>query len=247
MHKVFCLILLASSLPSLAFDHQFKSYQVLLKEFTTSKGAQTLVRYRDLKKSHQKIDVVLNEFSKLKKAEFEGFTQEQKLCFLINTYNLYTLKLVVDHYPVKSIKEIGSIFSSPWKKEFIPFLGKKISLDTIEHEMIRKDFKEPRIHFAVNCASLGCPSLLPSPFLADKLEEQLRIVTKNFLQNSQKNEFKGNILYLSKIFDWYGKDFKKMLGVTYIEFIKPYFPKVKNIEKVEIEFLDYDWSLNEAP
>jgi hypothetical protein len=117
-----------------------------------------------------------------------------------------------------------------------------MSLDNIEHDTIRKKFNEPRIHFAVNCASIGCPSLLQEAFVAENLENQLNMAAKNFLQNKSKNYVKANTLHLSKIFKWYGGDFDKKYGG-----FKSYIIKSLNLSgnDYDVEFNEYDWNLNE--
>ncbi|MCR9203068.1 MAG: DUF547 domain-containing protein [Halobacteriovoraceae bacterium] len=156
------------------------------------------------------------------------------------------MKLIIDNYPLKSIKDIGSLFSSPWSKEIVFLFEEKLTLDNIEHERIRKNFKEPRIHFAVNCASMGCPSLATTPFIPTKLNEQLEKAAKNFLLNKKKNFYdrKKNTLFLSKIFKWYGSDWKKMKSISFLRLVEKYIPEAKG-KNPEVEYLDYDWSLNE--
>jgi hypothetical protein len=230
------------------FDHSYSQYNRLLKEVVVKKGPQTLVKYSTIKKSPTLLNKVLAQLSKVSRQSYEKWNKNQKLAFLINSYNAFTLKLIVDHYPVKTIKDIGSFFSSPWKKEFFTLLGKETYLDYIEHEMIRKDFKEPRIHFAVNCASMGCPSLARDAFRGDVLDNQLKKAAESFIKNRLRNrlEVKEKTLYLSKIFKWYGDDFKEMTGVGFRQYISKFLPAYKPKE-FKVEFLDYDWSLNEAP
>ena len=119
-----------------------------------------------------------------------------------------------------------------------------MSLDDIEHGTIRKNFKEPRIHFAVNCASIGCPSLLQEAFVANKLETQLKSASDNFLNNKLKNFVKGNTLHLSKIFKWYGDDFKQYKGSHEKGFVNYIVKELKLTGKYNYEIEDYDWKLN---
>jgi hypothetical protein len=250
MRTVVKILILLSTVMSAAvsaeFDHTYPDYKNLLKKYLKSDGPQTLFHYEALNKSPKELERVLLKFRSLKKKEYEGFSREEKLAFLINTYNLFTIKLIIDNYPLKSIKDIGSIFSGPWSKEIVSLFEEKFTLDNIEHDMIRKDFKEPRIHFAVNCASIGCPSLNKEPFLPKSLNDQLDFAAKNFLQNKKKNFYdsKKNTLKLSKIFKWYGDDWKKMKGSPYLSFVENFIPEIKG-KKPDIDFLDYDWSLNE--
>lgn len=231
------LFLLILSFQSFAFDHDYKDWDKLLKKYTVMQEKQVLVKYSEIKKND--LNKILKELESVDKKDFKSWNENQKLAFWINAYNAYTIKLILKNYPVKSIKDIGSLFSSPWSKEFIKLLGKEMSLDDIEHGTIRKNFKEPRIHFAVNCASLGCPSLLQEAFVASKLDSQLSKAEDHFLNNKKKNQLKGNVLYLSKIFDWYGDDFQIYGGP------KKYFEKKFEFKASDVEYLDYDWNLNE--
>lgn len=234
------------SLQSMAtgFDHKHELWNKLVKEYAVKKGRQALLNYKQLKKNQKTLDRYLEHLESTSQKDFSSFSSDQKLAFWINAYNAYTIKIVLDHYPVQSIQDINSgwFSSGPWKKEFISLLGKKMSLDDIEHEIIRKEFDEPRIHFAVNCASLSCPSLLQEAFIAEKLDEQLDIAAQNFLQNQSKNYLRGNTLYVSKIFKWYGDDFKSKYGGFKNYIIQSLSLPAKDYE---IKFNDYDWSLNE--
>jgi len=224
-------------LSSYAFDQSYKDYEVFLDNYVKKDGHQSFVNYKDIKKDELK--KLSSTFETLKKSEFNNFTDDEKLAFWINVYNFYTISLIAENYPVDSIKDLGSLFSSPWSKEFITIFKKKMSLDDVEHGTIRKHFNEPRIHFAVNCASLGCPSLNVKPFVALKLDQQLSAVELNFLTNKEKNKLKGNTLFVSKIFKWYSEDFESFGGV------EKYFEKKFEMKVNDIDYLDYDWKLND--
>jgi hypothetical protein len=234
------LLLLALTSSVFAFDHSHKVFTEVLQQNVSIKDKQSLVDYKGLKSSPGKLNGYLESLSSVKVNSYNSFSEDQKLAFLINAYNAFTLKLIIDNYPLESIKDIGSIFSGPWDKKFFTLLGKKKTLNNIEHGMIRKKFNEPRIHFAVNCASIGCPSLANTAFTADKLDIQLETAANNFMSNPTKNYAKDNTLYLSKIFDWYGKDFKEIGG--FVDYAKK---KLKVSGKVKYSFLDYSWKLNE--
>lgn len=241
--KILILFIISANLYASSFDHNHSVYSIVLKNIVVQKQYTTQVDYKKLKKDPSLLNEYLNEISKVTKKEFDSFKKNQKLSFLINAYNAFTLKLIIDHYPIKSIKDIGSFFSSPWSKDFFTLFGKETDLDTIEHDMIRKWFDEPRIHFAVNCASIGCPALQTRPFLSGNLEKQLEESTKQFLSDPSRNRYKDGILEISPIFKWYGKDFK-----SYVEFIlkeMPNLPPDIDPKKVKIEFLNYDWGLND--
>jgi hypothetical protein len=227
------------------FDHTHIRWDNILSKYTKIVGKQTLVNYQSLKRNMGELNLYLKELENLGQHEFDTFTKKEKLSFWINAYNAYTFQIILKNYPIKSIKEIKSGFfsSGPWGKEFIKLFGKKISLDFIEHKTIRKNFHEPRIHFAVNCASIGCPSLLTSAFTATKLEQQLQQAALNFVSNQTKNSLKGKTLYLSKIFKWYGDDFKQKYG-GYQKFV---IKTLRLPNKVyPVEFNEYNWSLNQV-
>jgi len=181
-------------------------------------------------------------------------TREQQVAFWINAYNAYTLKLIVDNYPIKSIKDLSFlgtlIINSPWKKRFCAVGGKVYTLDEIEHDILRDKLQETSVHFAVVCASNSCPVLRNEAYSATKVKAQLKNQTEAFLSDSLKNQFKweGKTLYLSRIFDWYRSDFDQKYG-SVTKFLSEYFTGEQKewLAKgdVKIEYLDYDWSLNE--
>ncbi len=232
------LLLLLISLNAFAFDHQHSLFDRILKQHTHKVSQQVLVDYKAIMKVPGLLEQYLVDLDGVTKDEFDKFSRDQQLAFLINLYNAQTIKLIIMNYPVDSIKNLGGLFSSPWGKKFFNLFGKKSTLDTIEHKIIRPQFKEPRIHFAVNCASIGCPSLRQVAFTATKLEEQLEQATKDFLNNRAKNYIKHGILYLSKIFDWYEDDFNGVMG-----FVSKY--KSEWNKSLDIEHLKYDWLLND--
>lgn len=239
-----------------AFDHQHLAWTGLLERHVVwlDKGHASVVDYPALQRRSAELDAYLNTLSAVTRADYRRWQPEQRLAFLINAYNAFTLKLLSEHYPVASIKEIGSLFSSPWKQAFIPLLGQMLSLDQIEHSLIREPgvFDEPRIHFAVNCASVGCPALRDEAFVAEHLDEQLADSQKRFLSDPSRNRFDPvhQRFQVSKIFDWYGADFIQKWGSLkayfnqHLALLSPSAEMTVPREKSRIEFLDYDWSLN---
>lgn len=227
-----------------AFDHQYKDYNQLLKLVVLENQTTSSVNYQLLVQKKSELQKVVDQFEQFSLTEFQSSNEKQRLSFLINAYNLYTLKLITDNYPIKSIKDTGSLFSSPWKKKIFKLFSEIISLDHIEHELIRKNFNEARIHFAVNCASIGCPALLAEAFEADKLESQLARSVAKFLGDNSRNRYESseNVFFISPIFKWYREDFEKSKG-SLLNFLKDYYPEFKK-ESAEIEFNDYDWNLN---
>jgi hypothetical protein len=180
--------------------------------------------------------------------QYESWSKDERLAFLINAYNAFTVKLIVDHYPVKSIKDIGGFFSKPWSKKFFRlFDGKIQSLDPIEHEWIRPKFKDYRIHAAVNCAAQSCPQLRNEAYVADRLSAQLDQQMEVWLSDPNRNDFgRGASISISKIFDWYEKDFTDW-GDGVIPVINRFRKGMTPIPSgVKIKYLNYSWALNEA-
>lgn len=167
----------------------------------------------------------------------EDWSKNEKLAYWINAYNAMTIDLILRHYPIKSIKDI----KNPWKQRYWQLGEKWYNLDEIEHQILRK-MNEPRIHFAIVCASYSCPKLQNSAFEATNLEEQLTQATKEFLEDPERNSISKNQLELSKIFQWFGKDFKQ--NGTLIDFLDQY-TAVNISDKAKINFKDYSWDLNE--
>src|SRR5690554_471012 len=198
---------------------------------------QGFVDYAGFKKDVVASDVYLKMLSK--NTPSEAWSVQELLAYYINLYNADTVKLIVENYPVKSIKGI----SRPWGKDRISIGDKMISLDGIEHGILRK-MNEPRIHFALNCASISCPKLLNEAFTADKIEQQLERVTNEFI-NSKENNISISEAKISSIFKWYKKDFLVNEKKDLIGFINQY-SKVKINSNTTISYLDYNWNLNET-
>jgi hypothetical protein len=234
------VLLLSTSVYAEVFDHDHQSFGELLGDIVSVQGRQSRVDYPQLIQARGKLDHYLESLSSVSRTSFDGFNKDQQLAFLINTYNGYQLRQVIDHYPIKSIKDVGSFFSSPWSKEFFTLFGEASSLDFVEHQLIRKLFKEPRIHFAVNCASISCPPLSNEAYVAPRLNDQLDAAASNFLNDAEANYLKGKTLYASKIFDWYEEDFPN--GV--INFVKTYRTDLPDENQIELKFSDYNWNLN---
>jgi len=216
--------------------HQHQQWQDLLQTYVNTNGD---VDYKNLKKNERKLDTYLDLISK--NPPQDSWTKNQKKSYLINAYNAFTVKLILDHYPVESIKDIGGFFSSPFTTEFAKIDGKLYSLDDIEKGMLLK-MGDPRVHFAVNCASESCPKLLNEAYVASKLDKQLDASSKTFV-NSNKNKLSKTKVELSKIFKWYASDFESEYG-TVIRFINMYANETIN-EEAYIDYLSYSWELNE--
>lgn len=244
------------------FDHAHGAWNLLLQEHVRwdSEHTASEVDYDQFKINRVPLDRYLDKLSAVSRAEFDSFNRDRQLAFLINAYNAFTVQLILTEYPeLKSIKELGSFFSSPWKKKFFRLLGESQSLDGIEHGLIRGSgrYNEPLIHFAVNCASIGCPALLDEAYVAEKLDHQLHESTRSFLMDRSRNRFDaGNgTLNVSSLFDWYAEDFDKgRRGYdslqdffrTHADWITddPVAARRLLAGPLKIEFLDYDWKLN---
>lgn len=214
----------------------------LLQEHVTATGQ---VDYRGFKADEKKLDQYLTVLSAV---DPKPLTRSEQFAFYINAYNAFTIKLVLTKYPgINSIKETGTFFTNPWQKKFIPLNGRTVTLDYIEHEILRPRFKDPRVHAAINCASKSCPKLLNIPYEPDTLESQLNLQARDFVNNPKKNLYVNNTLFLSKIFKWFEDDF----GDNPINFIRRYAEgSLKKTldnagQDIRIEYLEYDWSLNQ--
>lgn len=173
------------------------------------------------------------------------WSDNQIKAYWINAYNAYTIQLIIRGYPVKSIKDLGgSIYkvNTPWDIKFIHIGNEVYDLNNIEHGILRKDFEEPRVHFAVNCASVSCPRLRNEAYLPEKLDSQLDDQARLFINYTPKNNITNEKAELSKIFSWFRGDFKK--DGTVIDFINKY-SEVQITEETEISYLEYTWNLNE--
>ena len=237
---IFCLFFLFG-FDSIAFDHSHKKWNELLKTHLNDKNQ---VNYSSIKKQPQKLNEYLKSLENLSYKEFEGFDKNQKKAFLINAYNAFTIKLIVDNYPISSIKKIGGWFKGAWDIEFFSLLGGRIkSLDPIEHEWLRPKFKDYRIHAAVNCASVSCPDLRKEAYKATSLDKQLDEQMSVWLNDTSKNKFKANTYTLSKIFDWYESDFKNWGGGV-LKVIKKHKANLTPDENTKLKYLSYNWELN---
>ena len=178
----------------------------------------------------------------------QNWSRADKMAFWINAYNAFTVKLIVDHYPVKSIKDIkrGIPFvNTVWDIKFIKIGGKTYDLNNIEHGILRPDFKDSRVHAAVNCASYSCPALRNEAFVAEKLDAQLADAMQSFIRDPLRNRVTGSKAEISEIFKWFKGDFERDAG-SLTAFLNR-FAKEKITDQTPLSHIDYDWRLNEAP
>lgn len=175
-----------------------------------------------------------------------GWSQEDRIAFWINAYNAFTIDLVLEHHQPASIKDVAAGISipfvnSPWQIDFIKIGDEVLNLDDIEHGILRREFDEPRIHFALVCASRSCPPLRREAFEGDKLDEQLTSQAERFLADTLRNNVQRHHVQLSKIFQSYADDFTA--HATLLEYVNQYAPVLID-DDATVEYLEYDWSLN---
>lgn len=242
------------------FDHNHTAWDALLKKHVRwlPDGKQSRANYKGFAADRAALKAVLDGMSAVPKATFDGWSRSQQMAFLINAYNAFTVELILTRYPdLKSIKDLGNLIQSPWKKKFFTLLGEERYLDWIEHEQLRPRYNEPRVHAAVNCASIGCPALRDEAFTAPKLEAQLEDGMRRFMGDRTRNRVKGNQVEVSSIFKWFKEDFEKGHGgfkqvedvfATYAELLsdQPSEQAALKAKTLGVNHLDYDWSLNDA-
>lgn len=243
--------------PVKPFDHSL--WDTLLKAhvYPVREGQATEVDYTALKSNRGALKDYLNALSRIKPSEFFQWQEADRLAFLINAYNASTVDLILTKYPeLDSIKDLGTFFWTPWKRDFVSLLGETRSLDNIEHQLIRQNFEEPRIHFAVNCASIGCPALWPEAYIGSRLESQLEAAASNFLRDASRNRIEGFGITVSSIFKWYRSDFEEGWQGAYSlhQFLARYADalsltpmqkqRLEN-EEMSIRFGRYNWKLND--
>jgi hypothetical protein len=223
------------------FDHAHRQLQEVLSEHVKD----GLVDYEGIKKDPKNLDNYLKGVASVTQSQFDSWTQPQQIAFLSNAYNAYTIRLILKHYPLDSIKDIGNFLVGPWKQKIVQIFGKTETLDHIEHGLLRKNYSEPRIHFALVCAAKSCPELATEVYLADTLDSQLDRQGKIFFKRQECNRINSEdkTVYISPIFKWFSEDFEKKSG-TVLAFVSPYFPDTKPDESYSVRYTDYDWSLN---
>jgi hypothetical protein len=202
------------------------------------------VDYQGFKNDEPLLDQYLES---LENIEINKLTRDEQFAFYLNAYNAWTIKLILGAYPgIKSIKDLGNIFKTPWEKKIVRIKGDVISLDDVEHKKLRARFKDPRVHFAVNCASKSCPPLISEPYRGSTLNRQLDSATRAFINDPKSNYLKGNQLYVSRIFKWFSEDFNDDVVGFFLKYAEGDFKKELEAQKgkVKIVYLDYDWSLN---
>lgn len=208
------------------------AWDKLLRQNVSADGK---VNYKGFQKAKSDLDAYLDYLGK--NPVQESWSKAEKMAYWINAYNAFTIKLIVNNYPVASITKLHS--GKPWDVKWIKLGDKTYSLNGIENDILRPQFKDARIHFAINCAAKSCPSLLNRAWTAGNLEKYLNQQTKNFINNTKFNTLAANEVQVSKIFDWYGVDFDKL-----IPFLNKY-SNTKINSSATVKYNEYNWDLNE--
>lgn len=255
IRTVFCMLWLMISSNAFAEIMQTtQKWEKLLKN-TSFNGR---INYKSIKSDADLLKASVEGIETVSKVELDALTKNELMAFWINAYNIGVVKIIVEHYPIKkgfglntvrypanSIQQIDNV----WDRPALIVLGKSLSLNDIENKILRPQFKDPRIHFAIVCASIGCPSIRSESYTAEKLDQQLSEQIHIFISDPNKIRYdtQKDILFLSPIFKWFKEDFDQVGGA--VAFIKRYDIDHKFdalTEKTKIQWLGYDWSLNDS-
>jgi hypothetical protein len=258
MRTFLAVLLLAASTLAAALDHSHAAWDALLKKHVryAADGNASRVDYAGFARERAALKAVLADYSKV------AWSKPQQQAFLYNAYNAFTIEKVLTRYPnIRSIRDFGTVFGNPWKDKFFTLFGQPSYLDQIEHEILRKEglYDDPRVHVAVVCASIGCPMLRNEAFVAERLEAQLEDAMRRFMSDRSRNRYnpQAKRLEVSRIFDWYGKDFERghrgytSLRATFARHAdlladRPADRAAIRDPNVEVAFLEYDWALNDT-
>ena len=266
---LFALLALPLTAPAQAtFDHAHTAWDTLLRKHVKliddgkGRANASQVDYKAFAQERAALAAYLQSLSAVTSTQYAGWTKQQQYAFLANAYNAFTIEKVLTRYPnLKSIRDFGTVIGNPWKDRFFTLLGKPQHLDGIEHETMRAPgvFDDPRVHVAVNCASVGCPMLSNRALTADGIDAQLDDLFTRFMSDRSRNRYDSQTktVELSRIFDWYGKDFEKShkgfssVGDVVAKYAEQLADAPKDraqlrTGKVPVRFLEYDWSLNDV-
>ncbi|MGB3535807.1 MAG: DUF547 domain-containing protein [Microcoleaceae cyanobacterium] len=237
-------------------NFSYDNYAQVLTQYVNDKGE---VDYQSLKQNRQPLDSFHNSIATLSPQVYQNWTEDEQIAFWVNIYNSLTLEAIINNYPTDSIKDIPGV----WKRLNFEVMGEELTLDQIEHEILRKQFDEPRIHMGLVCASIGCPLLRQEPFTANQLDQQLNEQTVEFLALDRNFEIdkEENKVYLSSIFKWFGEDFESKHAAenqytgkekerAVLNFVNQYLDAQNQTYltqgEYQISYLNYDWSLNDV-
>lgn len=265
-----CVALASGIAAAQGFDHSHAAWDAMLAQHVkvAADGRSSRADYKGFAADRDLLGAYLKSLSAVTAADYARWSKPQQYAFLANAYNAFTTEKVLTRFPnLKSIRNFGSVFGNPWKDRFFTLLGKPQHLDAIEHDTMRAAgvFDDPRVHVAVNCASIGCPMLGNRALTADTLDAQLEDLMKRFLSDRSRNRYnvQTGTLELSRIFDWYKSDFEKggrsFLGyagfVSVADVAARYADQLADndadrtalrAKSVPVRYLEYDWSLNDV-
>jgi hypothetical protein len=227
---IYSLLLCFCTVSAQKIDHS--KWTEILQLYVAENGD---VNYKKMQKNRDTFKVYLNDLAS--NPTKDSWSNSEIKAYWINAYNAFTVQLVLDNYPIKSIKDI----SEPWGQMFFKIGGKSMSLNTIEHEILRP-MGDPRIHFAIVCASESCPKLLNYAYESETLNDQLDQAAKEFINDASKNSLTASEITISKIFKWFKSDFPK--GDDFISYLNNY-SIVKLFPETKINYQNYNWFLNE--
>ena len=241
-----------------AFDHLLWDQFVKQNVMVVQGRHTTRVDYAGAARQRLQLERYLDQVASVRRLDFDRWTASEQLALLINTYNAATIELVLSRYPaIRSIKDLGKLWQSPWQRPLVRLLGEKRSLDNVEQELIRASgrYNDPRVHFALNCASIGCPALRPEAYLASRLDQQLEDQARMFLGDRSRNNLSQSTLQISPIFKWYRSDFESgWRGISRLPDFLARYASVLGLTpgqlqclqggSIGISYLDYDWRLN---
>ncbi len=241
-----------TSRPTEAFDQDHTQWTAILKKHVHKDRFD----YAAVKKDQTTLNEYLGTLHAVTKAELESWNPKQRMAFWINTYNAHVVKLVSDNYPVDSIRDLGTLLNKVWDKRFIEMKAlhpsgkdKNLSLDDVEHKILRPRFLDARVHAAVNCASDSCPPLRGEAFTAKKLDEQLDEQVRSWIADESRNRFDlaAGKIEISEIFKWFKEDFVRDAG-SVDKYLARYASADKQalIKSAKLSYLDYDWNLNDT-
>jgi hypothetical protein len=240
-----------------AADLDFAKWDALLKRIVvvSNNGKDSAVNYAAVKASPTELNGVLAEWAKVPRSDFDKLNKNDQMAFLINVYNAAAISLIAQNYPITSIKKLGIPLVGPWKKNFIQLFGETLSLDTIEHGMLRKNYKLAAIHFGVNCASVSCPPLRAEAFVGARLNDQLDTQAALFFSNTRENNYDAaaKVLTLNPILKWFNEDFSNTGDPGTVTYVSKYFPELskalasgKSASEIKVRYGDYNWNLNDV-
>lgn len=239
---LFLIALIFAVAPASAAEPDYRLWQELLsKHYDPARGMD----YKRLKANKAALDRLRGQMAAV---DVSSLSRPEQLAYWINLYNINVVGVVVDNYPVESIRDISTdpiVRLNVFKKPFVRIKGGTLSLDDVEHKKIREPFKDPRIHFAINCAAESCPPIRPEPYVGARIQQQLDDQTRKFLHATVRVE--GDVVHVTKIMDWFKDDFEQWGGGS-IPFLKKHLPadKARRIgAEAELEYDDYSWKLND--